>query len=197
MEKHILPASRPQIKRKDLLKLLKEAHPDFVLPDFFTLGIRGYYQDTMGKPGENDRNIYDDAIFIIGKEEFVAFNGNTDPAAFRLSIASLKPGIWPVYKFDLHKGQYMALCQRGGPVTVVRDGKGEDTGMFGINQHKGGTWGTGSLGCQTTPPQQYDEYINTCLETAKKYFGKNYKDKSDYTYVLLEAKQPQPDQTGE
>lgn len=188
MEKHIIPASRPQITRQEVLELLKAAHPDFVLPDFFTLGIRGYYQDTMGE-GKNDRNIYDDAIFIIGKEEFIAFNGNTDPAAFKLSIASLKPGIWPVYKFDYHKGQYMALCQRGGPVTVIRDGTGEDTGNFGINQHKGGTWGTSSLGCQTIPPVQWQEFIDTCMQLAKKYFGKTYREQI-YTYVLLEYSEP-------
>lgn len=183
-----IPATRPQIKRKELLKLLKEAHPDFIPPDFFTLGIGGYYLNTMGEAQKNDRNIYDDALFIIGKDECIAFNGNTDPAAFKLSIASLKPGIWPVYKFDLHKGQYMALCQRGGNVTVVRDGKGDDTGMFGINQHKGGTWGTSSLGCQTVPPEQWKEYIDTCMQLARKYFGAAYRDKKDYTYILLENK---------
>lgn len=189
---NIIPAARPKLSRKEALKLIKEAYPDFKLPDFFILGIRGYYLDTMGEAGKNDRNIYDDAIFLIGKEDCIAFNGNTDPAAFRKAIAVLKPGIWPAYQFALHKSQYMALCQRGASVTVVRDGTGTDTGMFGINIHRGGNWGTSSLGCQTIPPPQWDEFITTAMGMAKKYYDKAYRSKSDYTYVLLEYKKPEP-----
>lgn len=181
-----VPTKRPQITKDELLEMIREAHPDFEIPPFFTCGIRGYYEDTMGEPGKNDRGIFDDAIFIVGKEEFHAFNGNTDPSVYKLAIASLKPGVWPVYKFDMHKGQYLALCQRGGNVTVVRDGKGEDTGMFGINQHRGGHWGTSSLGCQTVPFDQWKEFIDTATAVARKYYGKSYRSKSDYPYVLLE-----------
>jgi hypothetical protein len=179
---------RPNLTRKKLLDWIAKEYPEVALPDFFTCGIRGYYRDTMGKAGTNDRNIYDDAAFVVGKdkEDFFAFNGNTDPAAFRKSIASLKPGIWKVYKFDMHKGQYMALCQRGGPVTVIRDGVGEDTGNFGINQHRGGNWGTSSLGCQTTPPDEYDEWYEKCKMLAKKYYGNAWSSKSDYWLILLE-----------
>lgn len=187
----ILPAARPKITKKEALKLIKEAYPDYKVPDFFVLGIRGYYMDTMGEANKNDRNIYDDAIFLIGKEDFAAFNGNTDPSAFKKAIASLMPGIWPCYVFALHKGQYMALCQRGGPVTVLRDETGTDTGMFGINIHAGGNWGTGSLGCQTIPRNpQFEEFIKTAQQWAAKYYGKNYRSKTDYTYVLLEYKKP-------
>lgn len=192
---NIIPASRPQITKPEVLALIETYFPGTTLPDFFTLGIRGYYEDTMGEKGKNDRNMYDDAIFIIGKEEFIAFNGNTDPQAFRLGIATLCHGIWPVYKFDMHKGQYLALCQRGGNVTVTRDGKKEKfTGMFGINQHRGGTLRPNSEGCQTIPPTQWDEFITTAQNLAKKYFGKGYRDKSDYTYILIDkaAKVPAP-----
>ncbi len=195
MQTVIIPATKPQISREEVLELLKNAHPDFTIPNLLFIGIRGYYQDSMGKPGKNDRNIYDDAIIIMGKDEFLTFNGNTDPSAFKKAIASLKPGIWPVYKFDLHKGQYLALCQRGGAVTVIRDETGADTGNFGINIHRGGNWGTGSLGCQTIPREdnQFDDFINTAVDLAKKYFGKDYR-KLNYTYVLLEnqakAKKP-------
>ena len=184
----VIPASRPQMKRADLVALIQLAHPDFEFPDFFICGIRGYYEDSMGEPNKNDRNIYDDAILLVGSEEtdFHAFNGNTDPSAFKKAIASLKPGIWPVYKLDYHKGQYLAFCQRGGAVTVIRDQAGADTGNFGINLHKGGLWGTGSLGCQTIPRNQWDEFINTAMQLAKKYFGKAYREKTDYSYVLLD-----------
>jgi hypothetical protein len=180
-----LPESIPQIKKGEVIALINKAHPSFILPDFFITGIRGYYKNTMGKPSENDRKIYDDAIFLIGKDDFFAFNANTDPSAFRPQIANLKAGIWPVYKFDLHKGKYLALCQRAGEVTVIRDGQGEDMGMFGINIHKGGIFSTSSLGCQTIPPSQYGSFITNAQILAEKYNGKNWK-KLTYTYVLLE-----------
>jgi hypothetical protein len=181
----IIPNSRPQISKADLLAHIELAHPDFKIPDFFICGIRGYYEDTMGTVDKNDRNMYDDAIFLVAKDDFIAFNGNTDPAAFRLSIASLNTGVWPVYKLDLHKGQYLALCQRAGSVTVNRDGKGNDTGNFGINIHRGGNWGTSSLGCQTIPPAQWDEFIKSVMDLGKKYYGKPYREQV-YTYILLD-----------
>ena len=180
-----VPASRPQITPQALFEKMHAAHPGVTLPEFFICGIRGYYQDTMGEPGVNDRKIYDDAIFLVGQNELISFNGNTDPSAFKLEIANLKPGIWPVYKFDLHKGQYLALCQRAGKVTVIRDGTGEDTGMFGINIHRGGNWTTSSLGCQTIPPTQWEDFINYAQVMAKKAYGTDYKTKT-YTYILLE-----------
>lgn len=179
-----LPAGKPALSRGDLIKKILAVHPNFLLPDFFVCGIRGYYANSMGKPG-NDRQLYDDAIFLVTKDEMIPYNGNTDPSAFKLSIACLKPGIWPVYKFDLHSGKYLALCQRAGKVTVVRDGKGEDTGNFGINIHRGGVWGTGSLGCQTIPPSQWDNFIELAQVLAKKHCGARWK-LGTYTYVLLE-----------
>ncbi len=194
--KPIIPATRPKITREEVLELIQDAHPGFTMPDLCIVGIRGYYQDSMGAPGKNDRNIYDDAIILIGKDDFLTFNANTDPSAFKKAIACLKPGIWPVYKFDQHKGQYLALCQRGGPVTVIRDQQGPDTGNFGINIHRGGNWGTGSLGCQTIPREdgQFDDFIKNCQELGKKYYGKAYKEKV-YTYVLLEHQPTENDHT--
>jgi len=184
------PASRPKITRKEVKTMLEKAFPDFSPPDVMVIGIRGYYLNSMGKAGQNDRQIYDDAIIIVGKEtkEFFVFNGNTDPANFNLGVANLNPGIWPVYKLDMHKGQYLALCQRAGAVTVTRDGKGPDTGNFGINIHRGGVWSTSSLGCQTIPPSQWEGaegFISTFCELAKKYHAKLYRQQI-YTYVLLE-----------
>ncbi len=183
----MLPASRPQMSKEDLLAQIELTHPEFFksLPDLFVVGIRGYYEDSMGEKGKNDRAIYDDAIFIVGKNCYHPFNGNTDPSAFKKEMANLKPGVWPVYKIDLHRGQYLALCQRAGNVTVIRDQKGPDTGMFGINIHKGGVWKTSSLGCQTIPAEQWEEFIKKFFDEAKLLHGKAYRDKV-YTYVLLD-----------
>ncbi len=181
----IIPANTPQITKDEVVSLIKKAHPSFILPDFFITGIRGYYKNIMGKPGENDRKLYDDAIFLVGKDNFLAFNANTDPSAFKQGIANLKPGIWPVYTFDLHRGKYLALCQRAGKVTVIRDGKGEDTGWFGINIHEGGIYNTSSEGCQTIPKPQWQKFISNAQILAQKYCGKDWKKKA-YTYVLIE-----------
>lgn len=159
------------------------------------IGLRGYYRDTMGEPGVNDRMIYDDAICIVTPNVHANFNGNTDPNGYRpghgtgaaKGMATLKPGFWPVYRFDLHRGQYLALCQRAGEVTVIRDGHPsyEDTGEFGINIHRGGATSTSSLGCQTIPPSQWDGFITLAVSEAKRLFGAKWKS-TTIPYVLID-----------
>jgi hypothetical protein len=136
------------------------------------ISVRGFYRDSMGKKGANDRGIYDDAAFWINlKTGFIAtYNHNVDPSAYRKGtgrgaekgMAQLKVGCWR-YKKGLHKG-YQAFVQAEA-VTVVRDGTNgnyEDTGWFGINDHRGGySGGTSSLGCMTTPVSQWDDYKRT------------------------------------
>lgn len=181
----IVPEKRPQIKRDDLIAKVQAVYPDYDLPKLLWVGIRGYYKRTMGDPTTNDRAIYDDAIFIIGESEFITYNANCDPSRFTRGIANLKPGIWPAYMFDKHRGQYLALCQRAARVTVIRDGKGEDTGMFGINIHRGGNYGTSSAGCQTIPPSQWTDFIDTSVSLAKKYYPSRWH-REAYTYILIE-----------
>lgn len=166
------PSSRPKRAATDVLNLLDKngikVH-DSIVDEVVVVGIRGYYKDTMGKPGVNDRGIYDDAIFLVGPDHFSSYNGNTDPSGYRKGwgtgaskgMASLKAGLYRAYKLDMHNGQYPALCQRADVVTVVRDGEPnyEDTGWFGINIHRGGDGTTSSLGCQTIPPSQWSSFM--------------------------------------
>lgn len=183
-----IPPSTPKINRAELSALIAKAHPDWDPPAFLVVGIRGYYKDSMGKPGENDRAVYDDAIILLTHDELHAFNGNCDPSRYKPGIAKLKAGIWRVYKFDTHhgsKGSYPAICQRYGGVTVIRDDKGEDTGSFGINIHQGGYNTTSSLGCQTVPPTQWIRFKATADRLAKKVYGDVY-DTTRITYLLLE-----------
>lgn len=167
----IVPGSKPMMKRDALLQLVGLKLVPQPLPDLFVCGVRGYYKDTMGKVGVNDRGLYDDAIFVVGSNDvFASFNGNTDPSAYRKGrgtgaakgMASLKAGqLYHSHCLGLHRGKYMALIQTGGPVTVVRDGSPDydATGWFGINIHKGGYNTTSSLGCQTIHPDQWPGFI--------------------------------------
>ncbi len=156
----ILPSSRPQLDRNAVEQIL---HAAKVASAVAIVGIRGYYRDTMGKPGVNDRGTYDDSLFLISPSAFVSFNGNVDPSVHRRAIAVLQPGVWK-YRLGTHglskpaAQRYKALVQ-AGPVTVLRDATGYDTGEFGINIHRGGINGTSSLGCQTIPPDQWPAFI--------------------------------------
>jgi lysozyme len=193
-----VPASKPQRTQAELKESLAPYTIDRTQYPMIVVGIRGYYRDTMGAPHVNDRGMYDDAIFIDAPDGFAAFNGNTDPSIFRAGegfdedskgIASLNPGAWFVHKFDLHKGEYLALCQRAGKVTVTRDGKREnysDTGEFGINIHRGSYHGTSSLGCQTLHPDQWDAFITMATDLARRYHGDKWR-KVVIPYVLMEA----------
>ena len=178
----IAPKSRPQQKRAITENLLRKAGIQEVKKAYL-VGGRGYYMDTMGEPGKNDRGIYDDAIILISPEAHVTFNANTDPSAFRKGIASLKAGLWK-YKIGIHglskppEKRYEALVQ-AAPVTVVRDGQGDDTGWFGINIHKGGYNSTSSLGCQTIFPDQWAAF----LALVKQEMKRNGQKEIDYLLV--------------
>lgn len=192
----IVPSEKPRLSAAELHGLFEPLVIDREQYPLVIVGIRGYYKDSMGAPGVNDRGIYDDAIFIDSPQATVAFNGNTDPSRYRKGqgkgsgkgMASLNPGAWYVHKFDLHKGKYLALCQRGGDVTVTRDGDPPylDTGSFGINIHKGGYNGTSSEGCQTIHPDQWHSFISLAKDQAKRYFGDDWQ-KKIVPYILLVA----------
>jgi lysozyme len=180
------PPSPPRLSRADIKARITLTHPGRTLPAFFICGIRGYYRDSMGAVGRNDRGVYDDALFIVSPEAFAGFNGNTDPSVSRRRIATLKPGWWECYQFDTHNGSapHPAICQRKGPVTVARDGAGLDTGMFGINIHRGGRTTTSSLGCQTLPPAQWDAFYALAKAEAQRVYGARW-NKETITYILL------------
>ncbi len=118
-------------------------------------------------------NKFDDEIHLIWVEdgEWQQFSGpaTTDPGTYYLEnpmriegTAILAPGQYRVYKWDLHRGKYKALCQRAGNVKVYRDnnrdrildwGNGDGIeGSYGINIHHAGTNSTQvdkwSAGCQ-------------------------------------------------
>ena len=73
-----IPSSKPQAKRNEIL----EKVPTWVVQKYHVIlvGVRGYYRDSMGEAGKNDRGIYDDAIFVIAPDFFGSWNANTDPS---------------------------------------------------------------------------------------------------------------------
>ncbi len=183
------PNSIPKMNREGLIKAVHSKHPNHVFKGLTIIGIRGYYSNSMGKKGVNDRAMYDDAMFLLTDNELHAFNANCDPSAYRKGIASLVPNVYEnVYKFDRHngsKGSYPAICQRLGKVTVLRDGGKLDTGMFGINIHVGGFRTTSSLGCQTIPPDQWPRFYNTAERIFKAMHGERWQKESP-TYILID-----------
>lgn len=153
----------PKITLPEVLQKIK----GFCFPELvYLFGIRGYYLNSMGKPGENDRGIYDDALILVGPNLYETYNANTDPSRFRSGIATLIPGL-----HYFKKGKHGITKPGGGypafrPATpdeslpVTRDGqKGVSKGIA-INIHKGGYTTTSSEGCQTIYPDQWTDFIS-------------------------------------
>lgn len=179
----MIPKHKPDQERElteEILRLNGIADPIVIL------GVRGFF------PVESERGTYNDAIFLVTPNDHIAFNANTDPNGFRpgnghgleKGMATLMPQLCK-YKLGLHKGKYLALVE-AGQVRVLRDADAsvpdyfvkeahghryyEAYGFFGINIHCGSWSSTSSLGCQTIPPGQYQEFISAC-ESAMKSEG--------------------------
>ena len=171
----IIPNARPQKPRTEIEKIIVGSG---VTEQVVLVGIRGYYLDSMGKPGVNDRGIYDDAMFLFSPEALVSFNANCDPAIFKKGMATLKDGVYNCVKWR-HHGKYAALQIVRDVLT--RDGQtGETVGRHGINLHRGGGSNTYSEGCQTIPPDQYDAFIKLV------YLEMDRHNQSTIPYILVD-----------
>ena len=153
----------------------------------------------------NQTDKFNDALVLLYKDNGEwkkdIYEITTDPGLKLLrnpsnskGTAILVPGQYRnTYKIDLHKGQYKALCQRGGLVKVYRDKNKDnkldfdpktiDTGYFGINIHKAGLSseliGGYSAGCQVF---HYVKDFNKFMENIEKsnnIYG------NSFTYTLL------------
>jgi len=120
-----------------------------------------------------EANEFDDFIHLLWRKNGIwnhrAYPATTDPGTAWLEepgrgagTAILCAGQYPIYKWDLHAGKYITLCQRAGTVRVYRDNNLDNTlnmnpnsieeGWYGINIHHAGEdskqidrW---SAGCQ-------------------------------------------------
>lgn len=162
------------------------------------VAIRGYYLNSMGRPGRNDRRIYDDAMFVCSPSGVIAFQANTDPNGYRKGygygskkgMACLKKGIHR-YAIGPHKGR--AAFRQAEPFTVIRDGNPPypHKGWHAINLHSGGWTSTSSLGCQTIPRAIWSTFrklVYQLLEDHENPFRKNdWKQlRRSFDYVLIE-----------
>lgn len=150
---------------------------------------------------------FDDRFYVIYKElgEWIQedYECTTDPSMEQhlnptnsKGVAILKAGQYRgVWRLDMHRGKYMALCQRGAVVTVWRDRNRDgtanhvrpDTGYFGINCHRAhpyklvDTTKNYSAGCQVIrSPADWARLLSLCYLQSENGLGQSF------TYTLLE-----------
>ena len=157
-------------------------------------------------------NKFDDSIVIIYRNrhtEWEVFScaATTDPGKNTLlrpenpdGAAILVPNQYrSVYQMDLHGGRYMALCQRGGEVSVYRDDnydailnmnkKNIQTGWFGINIHRAAKEGETylvnkySAGCQVFQSSRDFYRFMELANISADLYG------NSFTYTLITEKQ--------
>ncbi len=104
------------------------------------------------------------------------------------------------YRLDMHRGKYIALCQREAPIKVYRDNNQDDVldmdpssveeGFFGCNIHKAGAnsvnvdrW---SAGCTVfARSRDYDQFIRLCRKQIQAH--PNWK--PTFTYTVIQETQ--------
>ena len=160
-------------------------------------GGHAYNLNIVGIRSESRRsNSFDDRLACAYRETAGGpwvvryWQVTTDPGKFTLknpTVYGSKKGTAIVcegqylgaYRLDMHRGRYIALCQRNGPVKVYRDNNRDDVidmdpdtieqGFFGCNIHKAGTnsknvdrW---SAGCTVfARSKDFAELISLCRE---------------------------------
>ena len=198
-----LPPSRPKATEAQIRAILEDWTPRLDDP-VAIVGVRGYYRDSMGAPGVNDLGQYDDAMFLVAPGVFKAVNANTDPSRAGWNpgvgkpFAMLQPGLW-YFRRGPHKGKLPALRQctdeEANDLGIPDDGEfrverrfgaGDprnyvEKGYFAINIHSGGQSSTSSWGCQTIPPDQFDDFMLSVFEHTKKV------NQSRIPYLLIEG----------
>jgi hypothetical protein len=187
-----------------LQSVMKDKGYPFYTKGDYNLNIVGVRSDIRAS------NSFDDHILCLykekGKWKYKEFKATTDCGNHWLKhpmtntgSALLVPNHYRgVYKLDLHKGQYKALCQRLGDVEVYRDNNKDlytdfdpktiEKGRFGINIHRSNPskeskrvdkW---SAGCQVfAKPDEYSQFIKLCEKSASIFGNK-------FSYSLLTYK---------
>jgi hypothetical protein len=184
------------------------------------VGALGYAVFTKGTYNLNiigirskthEANKFDDRICCVYKDEHGwvtrTWEATTDPGAYWLEhpmkptgTAIMVPGQYRgAYKIAKHRGQYDALCQRGGRVKIYRDNNKDEIldmepdsvteGYYGINIHRSSTRSGGSTevdrwsaGCQVFAKPGTDgfaEFMDLCKKS-RDMWG------DTFTYTLVD-----------
>lgn len=178
---------------------------------------KGYEWSGLSRPFElnifsvrssnNQSNSFDDDLILTYRDSNLdwiirQYSVTTDPGLYYLNnplnvdgTAILCPGQYKyTHSLDLHRGKYLALCQRLGPVKVYRDSNKDSIldfnptatqeGNFGINIHKASDdtslvnkW---SAGCTVF---QYSEDFSEFIQVLSKHRDL-YENKFTYTLFL-------------
>lgn len=195
MSTKLMPDAKPQLgpdKVREVAKKMIMADINchgadiLVICPVMVLGVRGYFRNTLGRPGVNDFGVFDDAGFLITPDVVLPFRWNCDPAkpgwnkGVDKYFAQLEPGVWP-FRQGPHKrvpGRFRQMTdeeaelaqlerffmdsRQDGEFTVrrLKEEKkyDEETGMFNINIHPGSQRSTSSWGCQTVPTSDWDAF---------------------------------------
>ena len=180
--------NRPKISDSDVDKVAQYYFSGNI-PKLLIIGVRGYFANSMGKPGQNDFNIWDDAILVYADGDLIrTFNANTDPSKRRAGKAMLDPGVYQFYR-GVHKQRIRAF--RAYPEGVRwpctrqnATGKWAKSLCQLINIHDGGLSDTWSEGCQTIPNFRPDYQFNAFRDLVYSLMDK-YRLKT-VTYLLLD-----------
>lgn len=181
----IIPDKLPEQSLRALEQILADQRINRDKDKVCLVGIRGFFRDSMGVPGQNDIAMYDDAFFLVAPGRVIAFNANTDPSAGKAGIAVLIPGVHR-YTRGLHgisRGPgYPAFIPNtpGKKLPVRRNGQTKVSIGVAINIHRGGNNVTSSAGCQTVPPAQWQRFYD-----GVDYLMTTY-NQDDFPYVLIE-----------
>lgn len=178
------PAKKPLVRAKGLPQqpdditrqvieewkhLIPEKHRDNPV---VLLAVRGYFRDSMGKVGENDKGIFDDAAFLVSPRGVWAYNFNVDPSRDRKRIAQYKAPQAVSFKQGIHghskpKARRYRAFEQVSKAHIHRHAVGKDYGDFSMNIHRGSkSGGTSSAGCCTVPyGKQWDDFFaQACKE---------------------------------
>lgn len=178
-KKGMLPKAKPQNPYQTVVKNLNKSlkkfqHSEWDKNELILFLCVGYYRDSMGVKGVNDRRIFDDAMFVLSNTCFQSFNCNADPNGRRpgrgfgrgKGMGNIANGVWrDSWRIGTHRGSYPALVQ-AEKIDIWRDAfdankeftvdgipryleKGNRYG--GFNMHWAGSTSTSSLGCITFP----------------------------------------------
>lgn len=191
----VIPKSRPQKSKSEveaILEPLLGTLPEKKFP-LVAFGLRGYYADTFGVKGKNDRGQWDDAIGWLDRRTggFQIWNGNTDPTAkFKEGLGQIHAPQILYFRIGKHKGR--PAFRQAATFLVDRDGangpvKASIDCAFNWHDSLNPIKTTSSEGCQTMPKDQFKAAREYGYVVVRQYYPKT----ETFPYLLVDLTQVQ------